>query len=41
MATATDIINRAGKRATVLADEGTFTASEAVDALQILSLIHI
>lgn len=37
MATATDIINRAGKRATVLADEGTFTASEAVDALQIMN----
>lgn len=37
MATALDIINRAGKRAKILADEAAFTASEAVDALQLMN----
>lgn len=36
-ATALDIINRAGKRAKILADEAAFTASEAVDALQLMN----
>lgn len=41
MATANDIITRAGKRAGVLPDEAEFTASEAVDALQALNdLMH-
>lgn len=41
MATANDIIRRAGKRAKILPDEGEFTASEAVDALQSLNdLMH-
>ncbi len=41
MATALDIINRAGKRAKILADEATFSSSELVDALQLLNdLMH-
>ncbi len=35
--TASDIINRAGKRAKILADEAIFTSSEAADALQLLN----
>jgi hypothetical protein len=41
MATALEILTRAGKRAKILADEATYTASEAVDALQLLNdLMH-
>lgn len=37
MATANDIINRAGRRAKILAGEEAFSAAEASDALQLLN----
>ena len=37
MATALDIINRAGRRSKILADEAAFTASDLVDSLQLMN----
>ena len=37
MATANDIINRAGRRTKILEGEEAFAAAEAVDALQLLN----